>query len=83
MPICILLRIGIYKDFWRGRLFYLIEFETLRSVCSIMLLLLFRQPEVAAGGWGGNQENFTRGSSAQMSSPFLFYNYTTVRIAST
>ena len=35
------------------------------------------------GGGGGNQENFTRGSSAQMSSPFLFYNYTTVRIAST
>lgn len=43
----------------------------------------------AAGGGGGgegggfNHENFTRGSSAQMSSPFLFYNYTTVRIAST
>ena len=50
-----------------------------------MLLLLFRQPEVAArgGGGGGNKKNFKRGSYAQMSSPFLFYNYTTVRIAST
>lgn len=49
-----------------------------------MLLLLFRQPEVAGGGrGGGKKENFTRGSFAQMSSPLLFYNYTTVRIAAT